>query len=115
MAVNPAHYDLPIQPIDYISANQLDFFRGNVIKYLSRSVLEKDVNKVIESIEKSIVYCAWLLEQELVLAFDPEVTFTPSPFTVDFAESLINKIRGDVKDRFDPLTENKIDRVLGTA
>lgn len=30
------HYDTAIQPIDYITANNLDFLHGNVIKYVSR-------------------------------------------------------------------------------
>lgn len=32
----PKHYDLKIQPIDYIIANKLDFAEGNIIKYVSR-------------------------------------------------------------------------------
>ena len=32
----PKHYDLTIQPIDYIIANKLDFAEGNIIKYVSR-------------------------------------------------------------------------------
>lgn len=30
------HYDMTIQPIDYIVANDLDFLHGNVVKYVSR-------------------------------------------------------------------------------
>lgn len=30
------HYDLPIQPIEYILANDLGFVEGNIIKYVSR-------------------------------------------------------------------------------
>jgi len=31
------HYkDLPIQPVEYIYANALGYFEGNVIKYVSR-------------------------------------------------------------------------------
>ena len=31
------HYkDLPIQPVEYIHANALGYFEGNVIKYISR-------------------------------------------------------------------------------
>lgn len=31
------HYKVKkIQPIDYIHANQLDFFEGNVVKYITR-------------------------------------------------------------------------------
>lgn len=30
------HYDVPIQPIEYIEANGLNFSEGNVIKYVTR-------------------------------------------------------------------------------
>lgn len=33
---NGSHYDVPIQPWDYIAANQLGFFEGNVVKYVTR-------------------------------------------------------------------------------
>lgn len=31
-----SHYLKPIQPWDYIAANGLDFFEGNIIKYVTR-------------------------------------------------------------------------------
>lgn len=34
--INPNHYQLAIQPIEYIEANELGFCEGNVIKYVSR-------------------------------------------------------------------------------
>jgi len=35
--VDGNHYkDLPIQPVEYIHANALGYFEGNVIKYISR-------------------------------------------------------------------------------
>lgn len=30
------HYKLPVQPVEYIYANGLDFFEGNAIKYITR-------------------------------------------------------------------------------
>lgn len=30
------HYKLPIQPIEYIWKNKLNFFQGNIIKYTTR-------------------------------------------------------------------------------
>lgn len=33
---NSSHYDVPIQPWDYIAANHLGFFEGNVVKYVTR-------------------------------------------------------------------------------
>ena len=35
--VDGGHYkDMPIQPVEYIYANALGYFEGNVIKYVSR-------------------------------------------------------------------------------
>lgn len=34
--VGGSHYKLPIQPVEYIYRNGLDFLSGNVIKYLTR-------------------------------------------------------------------------------
>lgn len=30
------HYDVSLQPWDYIAANNLGFFEGNVVKYVTR-------------------------------------------------------------------------------
>jgi hypothetical protein len=30
------HYQMGIQPIDYIEANNLSFIEGNIVKYVSR-------------------------------------------------------------------------------
>jgi len=32
----PSHYDMPIQPIEYIMRNNLDYCSANIIKYASR-------------------------------------------------------------------------------
>ena len=32
----PPHYQLGIQPIDYIQANGLGFCEGNIVKYITR-------------------------------------------------------------------------------
>jgi len=32
----PDHYDMKIQPVDYIMLNNLGFCEGNVVKYISR-------------------------------------------------------------------------------
>lgn len=34
--LTPSHYDFAIQPVDYITQNDLGFCEGNVIKYISR-------------------------------------------------------------------------------
>lgn len=34
--VGGSHYKMPIQPIEFIYKNNLDFLQGNVIKYVTR-------------------------------------------------------------------------------
>lgn len=49
------HYrDMAIQPAEYIAANKLDFFQGNVVKYISRHKAkngEQDIRKAIHFCE----------------------------------------------------------------
>lgn len=53
------HYkDLKIQPIEYIHANGLDFFQGNIVKYATR---HKDKNGA-EDLRKVIHYAQLALE-----------------------------------------------------
>ncbi len=55
------HYKvLPIQPWEYIEANKLDFWEGNVIKYITRY---KNKNG-IEDLEKAQHYIEYLIERE---------------------------------------------------
>lgn len=52
------HYKkLAIQPMEYIHANGLDFFEGNVVKYISR---HRYKNKD-EDIRKCLDYCVKIL------------------------------------------------------
>lgn len=39
--VGGTHYQKKIQPWDYVAANGLDFFQGNIVKYVTR-FREKD-------------------------------------------------------------------------
>ncbi len=54
------HYrfeSIKIQPWDYIAANNLDFFQGNVIKYITRWRLKgglEDLHKAKHVLEKYI-------------------------------------------------------------
>ena len=34
--INPSHYDIKIQPLEYIMSNNLGFIEGNIIKYITR-------------------------------------------------------------------------------
>lgn len=53
------HYKkLAIQPIEYIHANNLDFFQGNILKYCTR---HKDKNGA-EDLRKVIHYAQLALE-----------------------------------------------------
>lgn len=55
------HYKkLAIQPIEYIHANGLDFFEGNVVKYISR---HRQKNKG-EDVKKAIDYCVMILQMD---------------------------------------------------
>ena len=54
------HYDLPIQPLEYIHANRLGYIEGNIIKYATR---HRNKNGA-EDIKKIIHYCELLLELE---------------------------------------------------
>ena len=54
-----SHYkDLKIQPVEYIEANKLDYFQGNVVKYVTR---HRSKNKA-DDIRKAIHYCQLILE-----------------------------------------------------
>ena len=56
-----SHYkDLPIQPVEYIYANALGYFEGNVIKYVSRW---RNKNGVAD-LEKAKHYIELLIELE---------------------------------------------------
>tara|TARA_R100000458_G_scaffold19014_2_gene16609 strand:+ start:7327 stop:7821 length:495 start_codon:yes stop_codon:yes gene_type:complete len=60
---NPKHYDkvgFAIQPIEYITANELDFLEGNVIKYVSRYEHKGGVNDLL----KARKYINWLIDRE---------------------------------------------------
>lgn len=54
------HYNLPIQPIRYITANGLDYLSGNVIKYATRHKAKGGA----EDIRKAIHCCQLILEIE---------------------------------------------------
>lgn len=55
------HYkDLPIQPVEYIHANGIGYFEGNVIKYVSRWRAKNG----IADLEKAKHYIELLIELE---------------------------------------------------
>ena len=55
------HYkDQPIQPVEYIHANSIGFFEGNVIKYVTRWRRKNG----IDDLEKAKHYIELLIELE---------------------------------------------------
>lgn len=63
--VGGTHYkDLKIQPSDYIYENNLNWYQGNAIKYLSRyDRKNSDTAKQIEDLKKAIHYIQLLIEK----------------------------------------------------
>lgn len=56
-----SHYkDLPIQPVEYIYANAMGYFEGNVVKYISRWRAKNG----IADLEKAKHYIDLLIEFE---------------------------------------------------
>lgn len=52
--VGGSHYELPIQPIEYIVKNNLSYMEGNVVKYVTRHKEKngvEDINKAIQYLE----------------------------------------------------------------
>lgn len=59
-AINPFHYSRwEIEPLDFITANNLDFLRGNIIKYIMRY----DAKGGLEDLKKARVYLDRLIEK----------------------------------------------------
>lgn len=58
---HPAHYtDGKIEVIDFIEEKQLNFHRGNAIKYIARAG-KKNKEKEIEDLEKAV----WYINREI--------------------------------------------------
>ncbi len=58
---HPSHYtDGKIEVIDFIEDKQLNFHRGNAIKYIARAG-KKNAEKEIEDLEKAI----WYINREI--------------------------------------------------
>ena len=59
--ISGSHYaSLPIQPIEFVYANKLDFLQGNVVKYVCRFRHKNGV----EDLNKAIHYLELLKELE---------------------------------------------------
>lgn len=59
--VGGSHYkDTSIQPVEYIRANNLDYFEGNAVKYITRHRVKGGAN----DIRKAIHYLEFILQAE---------------------------------------------------
>ncbi|WVI66525.1 hypothetical protein pVco7_gp079 [Vibrio phage pVco-7] len=54
------HYNIGIQPIEYIHTNNLNFFEGNAIKYITRHRSKNGA----EDLKKAIHYAQMILEMD---------------------------------------------------
>ena len=52
------HYQLPVQPVEYIHKNNLTYLEGNAVKYLTRHRAKNGA----EDIHKAIHYCEMILK-----------------------------------------------------
>lgn len=62
------HYkDLAIQPVEYIDANKLDYFQGNVVKYITRHKAKNGA----QDVRKALHYCQLILELQYKENLEP--------------------------------------------
>lgn len=73
--IGGTHYKTAIQPVQYIHANNLNFFEGNVIKYITRH--RSKGGKA--DLEKAIHYIEMLMEFE----YKEEQKHEVEPFIID--------------------------------
>ena len=55
----PEHYNLPVQPIDFILHNDLGFIEGCIVKYICRY----DCKGGVEDLKKIQHYCQILIDK----------------------------------------------------
>lgn len=117
--VGGTHYKkCGIEPVEYIHANGLDFFRGNIVKYVTR---DKDKNGA-EDIRKVIDYANMILEFDYgilpeakikengdVLMEEQECSCKESPFAVN-----VKVVRREIETALKKmgLTERQIKDIL---
>tara|TARA_R110000796_G_scaffold117383_2_gene230213 strand:- start:15 stop:440 length:426 start_codon:yes stop_codon:yes gene_type:complete len=61
MLINKEHYKGGIEPTEYIKSNNLDFFEGNVVKYITRWRKKDGIN----DLRKAKDYIEMLIKQEI--------------------------------------------------
>ena len=74
------HYkDMQMQPVELIAKLKLNYFQGNIVKYISR-----DKDNKIEDLEKAKHYC------ELAIELDKEIYKKANKFKKFFSQKLTN-------------------------
>ncbi len=59
--IGGTHYeDMPLQPWSIIESNKLDYWEGNVVKYILRYKYKNGV----EDLEKALHYLTYLIQRE---------------------------------------------------
>ena len=56
----PEHYKFPVQPIEYIMANDLGFCEGSIVKYITRY----DQKGGVDDLKKIIHFAEFLIGRE---------------------------------------------------
>lgn len=117
--VGGTHYKkCGIEPVEYIHANGLDFFRGNIVKYVTR---DKDKNGA-EDIRKVIDYANMILEFDYGIL--PEAKIKENGYVVmeeqeyPHGETLAEAIERKETEFYTALmkqglTRRQIDNILG--
>jgi hypothetical protein len=59
------HYNIPIQPVEYILANDIGFCEGNIIKYVTRWQTRGGAPNV-EDLRKAKHYIELLIESQVI-------------------------------------------------
>jgi aryl-phospho-beta-D-glucosidase BglC (GH1 family) len=58
---HPAHYTKGIETIEYIRSWEMDYVRGNIIKYVTRAPYKHD--NPLQDLEKAKFYLEYLIKQ----------------------------------------------------
>jgi len=67
----PQHYTHgAIEPVDFIAANNMNFFAGNVVKYITRYPYK---GKPIEDLEKAEFYLKRLIKEVRLLQYQQDM------------------------------------------
>jgi len=66
--IKPTHYDLKINPLEYIRANNLGFVEGCIVKYISRYNMPGC--DAVSDLRKIITYCQVLLDEQMMEQID---------------------------------------------